>query len=199
METSRFEQQIRFIVEIDRLKTVLRRTLLTDGSRRENSAEHSWHVALMASILAEHAHPEVDVRRVIEMLLVHDLVEIDAGDTFAYDAAGNVDRAARERAAADRLFVLLPPDQNHHFRQLWEEFEEGRTPESRYAIALDRMQPLLQNVYSQGGAWRSHGVTREQILIRMQPVADLSAELWVYVVRLIDEVWAAGYVRSLDD
>jgi putative hydrolase of HD superfamily len=199
METSRFEQQIRFIVEIDRLKTVLRRTLLTDGSRRENSAEHSWHVALMASILAEHAQPEVNVRRVIEMLLVHDLVEIDAGDTFAYDAAGNVDRAARERAAADRLFELLPPDQNYHFRQLWEEFEEGRTPESRYAIALDRMQPLLQNVYSQGGAWRSHGVTREQILVRMQPVADLSADLWVYVVRLIDEVWAAGYVRSLED
>jgi putative hydrolase of HD superfamily len=199
METSRFEQQIRFIVEIDRLKSVLRRTLLTDGSRRENSAEHSWHVALMASILAEHAHAEVNVRRVIEMLLVHDLVEIDAGDTFAYDAAGNVDRAARERAAADRLFALLPPDQNHHFRQLWEEFEEGRSAESRYAIALDRLQPLLQNVYSQGGAWRSHGVTREQILIRMQPIEDLSAEIWVYVVRLIDEVWAAGYVRSLED
>jgi putative hydrolase of HD superfamily len=199
MQTSRFEQQIRFIVEIDRLKSVLRRTLLTDGSRRENSAEHSWHVALMASILSEHAQPEVDVQRVIEMLLVHDLVEIDAGDTFAYDAAGNADRAARERAAADRLFQLLPPDQNHRFRQLWEEFEEGRTPESRYAIALDRMQPLLQNVHSQGGAWRSHGVTREQILMRMQPIEDLSAELWVYVVRLIDEVWAAGHVHSLDD
>ena len=199
MQDTRFEQQIRFIVEIDKLKNVLRRTLLTDGTRRENSAEHSWHLALMAVLLVEHADPGVDVRRVIEMLLVHDIVEIDAGDTFAYDVAANADRAARERAAADRLFSLLPPDQQHALRALWEEFEAGQTAESRYALALDRLQPLLQNVFAQGGAWRSHGVTREQILVRMQPVGDLSAELGAYVVRMIDEVWAAGYIRSIDD
>jgi len=198
METSRFEQQIRFIVEIDKLKNVLRRTLLTDGTRRENSAEHSWHLALMAVLLAEHA-PGVDVRRVMEILLVHDIVEIDAGDTFAYDVAGNANKAARESAAAARLFGLLPADQARALWELWEEFEAGRTPESRYALALDRLQPLLQNVFAQGGAWRSHGVTREQILVRMKPVGDLSAELWTYVVRLVDEVWAAGYIRSLDD
>jgi len=198
MDDSRFEQQIRFIVEIDRLKRVLRRTLLTDGSRRENSAEHSWHVALMAALLAEYAAPHVDLPRVIEMLLVHDLVEIDAGDTFAYDTAGQSDRAEREQAAADRLFGMLPADQARRLRALWDEFEAGTSDEAKYAIALDRLQPLLQNVHAQGGAWRSHGVTREQILLRMQPVQLISEGMWEWVVMTIDTVWAAGHIRSID-
>jgi putative hydrolase of HD superfamily len=198
MDTSRFEKQIRFIVEADRLKRVLRRTLLTDGSRRENSAEHSWHVALMAPLLTEYASPGVDVTRVVELLLVHDLVEIDAGDTFAYDMAGQADRQAREQAAADRLFGLLPADQAQRFRALWDEFEAGSSDEARYAIALDRLQPLLQNVHAEGGAWRSHGVTREDILLRMHPLQELGPALWEWVVMIIDTVWAAGHIRSAD-
>jgi len=200
MDTSdRFHEQIRFIVEIDKLKGVLRRTLLTDRSRRENSAEHSWHLAVMALLLAEYAEPGVDVRRVMELVLVHDLVEIDAGDTFAYDAAGNMDRESRERAAADRLFGLLPPDQAARLRALWDEFESSQSPEARYALALDRLQPLLQNVHTEGGAWRSHGVTREQVLLRMSPIRDLNEDMWAWVVWTIDHVWAAGHIRSIDD
>ncbi len=199
MESERFAGQIRFIVEIDKLKGVLRRTLLTDRSRRENSAEHSWHLALMATLLAEFAPPATNVRRVIEMLLVHDIVEIDAGDTFAYDAAGNADRAQRESAAADRLFGLLPPDQGSRLRALWEEFEAGASDEARYAIALDRLQPLLQNVHADGGAWRTHGVTREQVLARMQPIRELSESIWLYVTRQIDEVWMKGRVKRFTD
>ena len=142
----RFEQQLRFIVEIDRLKNVLRRTLLTDASRRENSAEHSWHIALMAPLLAEHACEPVNVERVMRMLLVHDIVEIDAGDTFAYDANGNADKAERERRAADRLYGLLPDDQARELRAAWEEFEAAESAEARFAHALDRLQPLLQNL-----------------------------------------------------
>jgi putative hydrolase of HD superfamily len=195
----RFKAQIGFIVEIDKLKGVLRRTLLTDRSRRENSAEHSWHLAVMAMLLAEYSPPGVNVARVAEMVLVHDIVEIDAGDTFAYDVAGNADREAREQVAAGRLFGLLPPDQAERMRGLWEEFEAGETAESKFALALDRLQPLLQNVHAEGGAWRSHGVTREQVLLRMQPVRDLSESIWTWVVWTIDNVWAAGHIRSIDD
>lgn len=195
----RFAQQIRFIVEIDKLKRVLRRTLLTDKSRRENSAEHSWHIALMAPILAEYAAEDVDILRVVKMLLVHDLVEIDAGDTFAYDAAGNADKVERESAAARRVFGLLPEGQASEFRQLWNEFEEGTSPEARFALALDRFQPLLQNVHADGGTWRSYGVTREQVLDRMTPVRNLSVFLWDYVVEAIDTVWIKGEIRNIED
>jgi len=197
--TDRFSAQIRFIVEIDKLKRVLRRTLLTDKSRRENSAEHSWHLAVMAMLLAEYAGPGIDVPRVMELVLVHDLVEIDAGDTFAYDADGNLSKAAREQAAADRLFGMLPPDQADRLRRLWDEFEAGETVEARYALALDRLQPLLQNVSAEGGAWRSHGVTREQVLLRMSPIRDLDASIWAWVEWTIDNVWAAGQIRSIED
>ena len=147
----RLERQIEFIVEIDKLKTVLRRTTLIDRSRHENSAEHSWHIALMAVLLSEHAKEEVNLLRVVKMLLVHDLVEIDAGDTFCYDAAANLDKEERERAAAARLFALLPPDQGAELWALWEEFEAMATPEARYAAALDRMQPILHNLRDRGG------------------------------------------------
>jgi putative hydrolase of HD superfamily len=189
MTDQRLLEQIRFIAEVDRLKTVLRQSRLTDGSRQENSAEHSWHLGLMAMLLHEFAEAGTDVRRVMEMVLVHDIVEIDAGDTFAYDAEGNADRAAREAAAADRLFALLPADQCMHVRELWNEFERGDTPEARYALALDRMQPLIQNVMAGGGSWLVRRVTREQVLDRMMPIQDLSAPLWAWVVSAIDETW----------
>jgi putative hydrolase of HD superfamily len=195
----RFAKQLRFIVEIDKLKRVLRRTLLTDQSRRENSAEHSWHIALMAPILAEYAAEEIDVLRVMKMLLVHDLVEIDAGDTFAYDAAGHLDKEDRERAAADRVFGLLPEEQASELRSLWNEFEESESPEARYALALDRLQPLLQNVHADGGTWRSHGVTREQVLARMRPIQRTSVFLWEYAVEAVETVWAKGVVRVIED
>jgi 5'-deoxynucleotidase YfbR-like HD superfamily hydrolase len=192
----RLQRQLDFIVEIDRLKAVLRRTTLTDESRFENSAEHSWHLGVMAMLLSEYADPDLDVRHVMELVLVHDLVEIDAGDTFAYDSAGNADRAAREQAAADRLFGLLPTDQRERMRALWDEFEAGESAESSFAVALDRLQPLLQNVSAGGGTWRTHGVTRQQVLARMAPIRVLSDPLWQWVVRAIDSVHAAGHLRD---
>ena len=150
MADDRLPAQLRFIVEIDRLKSVLRRTWLIDGTRRENSAEHSWHIALMAMLLAEHAPEGLSLPRVMRMLLVHDLVEIDAGDTFAYDVAGNRDRALREQAAADRLFGILPADQARDLRELWDEFEEGATADAVFALALDRLQPLLLGCFTSG-------------------------------------------------
>jgi putative hydrolase of HD superfamily len=195
----RFAQQLRFIVEIDKLKRVLRRTLLTDKSRRENSAEHSWHIALMAPILAEYAAADVDVLRVVKMLLVHDLVEIDAGDTFAYDADGHLDKEDRERAAADRIFGLLPADQRRELRELWDEFEVSESADARFALALDRLQPLLQNVHADGGTWRSHGVTQEQVLERMLPIKRTSDLLWAYAVEAIETVWLKGDVRRIED
>lgn len=195
----RFERQLQFIIEVDKLKTVLRRTLLTDGSRRENSAEHSWHIALMAPLLAEYACEPVDVGRVMRMLLVHDIVEIDAGDTFAYDANGNADKEARERRAADRLYGLLPEDQARDLREAWQEFEAAESAEARFAHALDRLQPLLLNLHHQGGTWRTHGITREQVLERMRPIETTCPGLWSFVVSSINDVWAKGRVRTLDD
>jgi putative hydrolase of HD superfamily len=190
------ERQLSFLVEADRLKSVLRQTTLCDGSRRENSAEHSWHLALMAMVLAQHADDSVDTPRVVRMLLVHDLVEIDAGDTFAYDAAANVGREAREQRAAERIFGLLPPEQAEELRALWTEFESQNTPESRLAVALDRLQPLLNNDASAGGSWRAHAVTRAQVLRRMEPIRTGLAALWPTVLDIIDRNCALGHIRS---
>ncbi|HEY9596335.1 MAG TPA: HD domain-containing protein [Cyanophyceae cyanobacterium] len=194
---SRLAQQIQFIVEIDKLKQVLRQTLLTDTSRQENSAEHSWHIALMAMLLAEYAPvPEVDILRVIKMLLIHDLVEIDAGDTFCYDVQGNQDKAARETEAATRLFGLLPEEQGIELRTLWEEFEAQETDAARFAGALDRLQPLLQNQQTKGGTWRMHGITRSQVLQRMHPVQENIPALWPFVEQVIEDSVIAGYLSA---
>jgi putative hydrolase of HD superfamily len=193
---ARIASQLAFVVEIDRLKSVLRQTSLCDGTRRENSAEHSWHLAVMAAILAEHAGPGVDVPHVIRMLLVHDLVEIDAGDTFAFDVAANVGREARERTAAERLFGLLPPDQDAELRALWEEFEAQATPSARFAAALDRMQPLLNNHGSNGGSWRTHAITRAQVLARMRPIEAALPALWSTVMDIVDANCACGNIRE---
>ena len=162
------DRQVGFLLEADRLKTVLRQSTLTDRSRRENSAEHSWHLALMALVLAEHAPPGTDLGRVMVMVVLHDLVEIDAGDLFAYATPADQARQERaERAAADRLFALLPPAQASSLRALWEEFEERATAEAKFARALDRLQPMLINMVTDGGTWAAHGVTADQVLVRV--------------------------------
>ncbi len=193
---ARLEQQIEFILEIDRLKTVLRRTVLTDGSRHENSAEHSWHLAVMALLLAEHANETVDLLRVLKMVLVHDLVEIDAGDTFCYDPEANRDREEREQRAADRIFALLPSDQAAELRSFWEEFEARQTNDARFAAALDRMQPMLANLRTRGHSWRQHGIVKEQIVARNSPMADGSRRLWDRMSALLDQAVADGLLRQ---
>jgi putative hydrolase of HD superfamily len=196
MTGPRLPRQIAFLMEADKLKAVLRRTSLMDASRPENSAEHSWHLVLTALVLREHAPAEVDLFRVVEMLTVHDLVEIDAGDTFAYDAEALATKTERETAAADRIFGLLPVEQAGHFRSLWEEFEAQATPDARFANALDRLQPLLQNAGCGGGTWRTYSLTREAVLARMDPIrADLPS-LWPTVLEVIDAFCAAGVLRD---
>lgn len=192
----RLASQLDFVLEIDRLKTVLRRTVIVDRSRRENSAEHSWHIALAALLLAEHAGDGVDVARVVRMLLVHDVVEIDAGDTFAYDAAGYADKAEREQTAAERIFGLLPADQGAELAELWREFEAGATAEARFANAVDRLQPMLHNFVTEGHAWREHGVTGAQVRERNRAIGDGAPELWRFAERMIDEAVARGWIEE---
>jgi putative hydrolases of HD superfamily len=189
----RLDQQMRFVGEIDQLKGVLRQTMLAGPGRRENSAEHSWHLAMMAVTLAEHAPPGTDIARVTAMLLMHDLVEIDAGDLFVYaDAAQQARQEEAERAAADRIFALLPPDQAASFRGLWDEFEERRTPEARFARGLDRLQPMLANFTAGGGTWREHGITADQVLVKVRLIEDGSPALGRFARDLVDRAVADG-------
>jgi putative hydrolase of HD superfamily len=193
----RLARQVEFLVEVDKLKEVLRRTVTTQSRRSENSAEHSWHFALMAVTLAEHANAKnLDLFRVLKMALVHDLVEIDAGDTFAYDTQGMSDQHEREARAADRIFGLLPPDQAAEFRALWYEFEAKQTPEAQFALACDRFQPMLLNVRTEGHAWRQHGITQDRVLARNAAVADGSRAIWDYAVKMIDEAVAKGHLAK---
>ncbi|MCM3878616.1 MAG: HD domain-containing protein [Vicinamibacterales bacterium] len=193
----RLAQQIAFLAEADKLKGILRRTPLIDDSRQENSAEHSWHLLLVAIVLREYADPALDLYRVLEMATVHDLVEIDAGDTFAYDTAGIETKAEREQAAADRIFSLLPSDQRDRFRLLWEEFEAHRTPEACFANAIDRFQPLLQNAHSGGGSWRTHDLNRAQVIKRMAPIETAMPGVWPAVVKVVDTFCATGVIREV--
>lgn len=192
----RLAAQVRFIVEVDRLKTVLRRSPLIADDRRENDAEHSWHLALMVPILAEYADTPIDVGRTVQLVVLHDLVEIYAGDTFLYDTVGESDQEERELAAADRLFALLPQDQAVQFRALWDEFEARQTPEARFAKAMDRLQPLLLNFNNKGGTWRTPGVTDADVRSRKSVIGDASAELWTYAQQLIDMGAQRGWVSS---
>ncbi|MEQ9670520.1 HD domain-containing protein [Coleofasciculus sp. G2-EDA-02] len=192
----RLSQQIQFIIEIDKLKGILRQTRLIDDSRPENSAEHSWHLALMAIILAEYAPSQVDLGRAIIMVLLHDLVEIDAGDTFCYDVQGNQDKAIREEKAATRIFGMLPEDQGQSLREIWAEFEAAATPTARFAVALDRLQPLLLNQQNQGGTWQLHGITQDQVMQRMAPVQDGTPQLWALVEQIVADCIKAGYLQK---
>ncbi len=196
-ESERFKRQIEFILEVDKLKQIFRRTTLLDRSRQENSAEHSWHIALIVLVLSEYADEDhLDFLHVIKLLLAHDLVEIDAGDTYCYDESGVQDQNAREKKAADRIFSLLPEDQAKSFRVLWDEYEDRKTPESRFANALDRFQPLLHNYFTRGHTWRQYGIQKKQVLARMQPVDEGSSFLWDYVVSLIDDAVEKGFLEK---
>ena len=163
----RLDQQLRFTAEIDKMTSILRRTMLIDGSRRENDAEHSWHIAVMALIFEEYATQNVDVSRAVKMCVVHDLIEIYAGDTFAYDAAGNADKAEREAAAAEKLFAQLPKEQGAEIRLLWEEFDAMQTPDAKYAACMDRLQPFLHNTLTSGHTWVEGGTVRASVEKRM--------------------------------
>ena len=186
----RLRRQLEFILEIDRLKNVLRQSYLIDNDRHENSAEHSWHLAVAAMVLAEHAKERIDVSKVIRLVLVHDLVEIDAGDTFIYDDAGNVGKAGREQKAANRLFGVLPEEQGQTFMALWREFEDRQTPDAKFAFALDRLMPILHNVFTQGRSWKEHGIRQEQALAKNRPLEDGSPVLWQAVESLITQTLA---------
>ena len=193
MDRDRLERQIEFIIEIDGLKQVFRQSLLLKDGRRENDAEHSWHLAIMAVLLIEHATDSgVDLLRVVKMMLVHDLVEIDAGDTFAYDEEAHQDKEVREQRAADRIFNLLPADQAADMRQLWDEFEARQTPSARYAAALDRLQPVLLNLFSGGGGWRRHGITKQQVIDYNRQIAEGAPGLWEWVRERIDRAVEEG-------
>ena len=196
MADDRLSRQIAFLIEADKLKGILRRTPLIDSSRWENSAEHSWHIVLVALVMREYTAVEFDLLHVLEMLVVHDLVEIDAGDTFAYDAVGQATKTQREMDAAKRIFGLLPIDQSSYFRALWEEFEAQQTPGSRFANAVDRFQPLLQNACSGGGTWRTHELHRDQVLKRMARVESAIPNLWPMVVEVVDSFCASGLLRT---
>lgn len=196
MNDARFQQQLQFLLEADKLKTIFRRTLLTDKSRCENDAEHSWHLALMALLLREYAVEEIDIARVIRMVLVHDLVEIDAGDTFAYDLEGNQSKAQRENEAADRLFSMLPQGQGAELRALWEEFDEMQTPDARYAAAIDRLQPFLNNTVTDGHTWKEGAVHKEQVLARMDMVRQAMPELWPFVLQAVRDAVQNGQIHQ---
>lgn len=192
----RLVQQLHFILEADKLKHVHRRSYLADSSRVENAAEHSWHLALMALVLAEHADEEVNLLRVIQMVLVHDIVEIDAGDTYLYDEVANNDKAEREALAAARLFGLLPPDQALALHALWEEFEARETGDARFANALDRLMPLLHNYHSSGIAWKEHGIRSDQVRERLAVMGDGAVGLWTYAQTIIEAAVAEGLLGS---
>lgn len=187
--------RIRFLYEIDRLKSVLRRNLLADGSRHENSAEHSWHLAMVALAMAPHAAEPVDLERVVRILLVHDIVEVDAGDVDIYDVEARRAKQAEEARAAERIFALLPDPQGSELRALWDEYEARETPEARFAYACDRLQPLLLNLATGGSTWQARGVTSEQVKAINRAVGDGLAGVWPVAERLIDESVADG---SLD-
>ncbi len=193
---TRLARQIEFIFEVDKLKEIFRQTINSQSRRPENDAEHSWHLCLCVITLAEHANAKsLDVLRVLKMLIVHDLVEIDAGDTFAYDTAAMADQHEREARAADRIFGLLPADQTNEFRGLWDEFEEKQTPEAKFATAVDRFQPMLLNCRTEGAAWKRHGITQDRVIARNQHIAEGCAELWRYAEKMVQGAVDAGHLK----
>ena len=196
-EKERLKKQLDFILEVDKVKNIFRQTYLADGNRKENDAEHSWHLALMAVLLKEYSNEEVDLSKVIPMVLAHDLVEIDAGDTYAYDEKGAATKDARERKAADRIYGLLPEDQGQWLKALWEEFEAYETPEAKFAHVLDNCQPLFLNDASNGRSWEEHQVKKSQIYKRNRKTGEGSEVIWEYMKELIDKHIAMGHV--IDD
>ncbi|AQM66561.1 5'-nucleotidase [Vibrio campbellii] len=193
----RLEKQLALLIELDQLKSVLRRTRVKSADRRlENSGEHSWHVALMAVLMQEHANAPIDIARVMKMLLIHDVVEIDAGDTFVYDVAASKEQEERELKAAERLFGMLPSDQGDELFALWKEFEAAQSDDAKYAKALDRLIPMLLNYHNDGQSWKEHGVTREQALTINKRIEFGSVTLWDKAKELIEEATEKGWLKS---
>ena len=192
----RLEQQLKFIVEIDKVKNIFRQTYLADGERKENDAEHSWHIALMAYLLREYSEEPVDVPKVMLMVLIHDLVEIDAGDTYAYDSEGAKTKREREVKAAERIFGILPEDQGAYLRELWDEFEEYETADAKYAHLLDNFQPLLLNDASNGKSWKEHVVQKEQIYKRNERIPETSEQVWKKMQDIIQKHIDLGHVKE---
>lgn len=182
----RLEQQMEFLLEVDKLKQITRQSYITGGSRKETDSDHSWHLALMCALLSEYANEKIDVQKTMVMVLIHDIVEIDAGDTYAYDAVGNCDKRQREERAADRIFNLLPKDQAQYLRALWEEFEAQETPESKFANSLDKIQPLMLNDATGGISWKEHQVKKSQVMGRNARTHEGSETLWEYGRELIE-------------
>ncbi|MFH4715034.1 HD domain-containing protein [Vibrio alginolyticus] len=193
----RLEKQLALVIELDKLKSILRRTRVKSAEGRlENSGEHSWHVALMAILMEEHANAPVDICRVMKMLLIHDVVEIDAGDTFVYDTAASQEQAEKEIRAAERLFGMLPSDQEQELLALWHEFEAAQTDDAKYAKALDRLIPMLLNYHNNGQSWKEHGVSREQALTINKRIEFSSVTLWDKAKELIEEATEKGWLKS---
>lgn len=182
----RLKKQIEFVLELDKIKKIGRQTYLSDASRKENDAEHSWHLAIMIMLLNEYSNDKLDVLKTMKMVLIHDVVEIDAGDTYAYDEEGNGSKRAREEAAADRIFNILPEEQAIEMRDLWEEFELGETAEAMFANAVDKIQPIMLNDASDGLAWREHGIFKSQVENRNENTKEGSEMLWSYCKELLD-------------
>lgn len=197
MDKDRFSQQMEFVAEIDKLKQVLRQTSLIDRSRQENAVEHSWHIAIMALLLGEYSNElDLDIFQVVKMLLIHDLVEIDAGDTFIYDHENTKDKLHRERRAASRIFGLLPRDQAENIMQIWEEFESMSTPEARFANALDAFHPVLLAHLNRGWSWQTHGIVKSQVIESKKSIGEGSKFLWEHTKVLIDNAVKNGYLKA---
>lgn len=192
----RLKQQLSFLLEIDKQKEIIRQTYLADGSRKEKDAEHAWHLAVMCMVLSEYVNEPIDVAKTMMMVLTHDLVEIDAGDTYAYDTKGNETKKERELSAADRIYGLLPDDQKAYLRSLWDEFEAMETPEARFANTLDKIQPVLLTDHAEGKSWREHGVREEQIMNRNERTHEGSEVLWEYIRDVIKKNVDAGFIRG---
>lgn len=192
----RLKQQIEFLIELDKLKSVLRRTILSHEARRENSGEHSWHVTMVALLFQEYANEKVDILKVMKMLLIHDVVEIDAGDVYIYDKQSNEGKVDREREAAERIFGLLPDDQRNELRDLWEEFEAKETMEAKYAGACDRIIPLLHNYYAKGHSWKEHDIEMTNVYEMNQVIEHGSKSLWEVAKDVIEASVKAGYLKA---
>lgn len=197
IDQERLDKQFAFCREIDQEKQIGRQTYLADGSRKENDAEHAWHMAVMTLLLSEYSNEEIDLLRTVSLLLIHDLVEIYAGDTYAYDEAGKQSQREREEQAADRLFDILPEDQGRYMRELWEEFEAEETNEAKFARTMDHIQPLMLNDASEGKSWQEHGVCLDQILRRNERTAEGSETLWQYArERFLQPNLECGIIKS---
>ncbi len=196
MSNERLLKDIEFIVELDKMKSILRQTSLIDNSKREDDAEHSWHISVMAMVFSEYANEDIDVCKVIKMLLIHDLVEIYAGDTFCYDVKGNMDKKERELKAADKIFGMLAEDKGQELRSLWDEFEEMKTKEALFAASMDRLQPFFNNYFSGGGTWKKFDVSKKDIYKRISPLKESSDDLWKFTENMIEDAFERGYITK---